>query len=212
MNYTAVIPPYKQHKFSAMKLYLWCRLRRFNLVIFALNIVIKDPFFITCNDILDFFALKKVLSLWICDFPDIWGLEETSSWLAFPKIFFQTVADCRLECLEVKWQFSSTFALTAFQRFFENVLIEVKCASWSGFISQWRTKLWKLASDFAVSNDTLAINTRNFLSCFRRGFVILKLSQHYISTMLFLFLYFHRFNYDMHLFINEIRMTDGGKL
>ena len=45
-------------------------------------------------------------------------------------------------------------------------------ASWlrsDGSISQWRidrTRLWKPVSDLMVSNETLAINTTNFLCCF----------------------------------------------
>ena len=85
-------------------------------------------------------------------------------------------------------------------------------ASWSGVLgfSQWRiakTKLWKSVSDLAANNNTLAINTGNFLSCFWSAFVILKLP-HYISNMPFQFLHFRgaRLNYDVHLFISEIRI------
>ena len=45
---TIVIPPYTLHNFSSMKLQLWSRQQRLiliNSVLFALNIVTKDPFF-----------------------------------------------------------------------------------------------------------------------------------------------------------------------
>ena len=75
MNNTTMIPPYTQRSFSSMKLRLWDWLRRFIIGsphAFELNIVIKDPFFLTCNDILEkrviFSDLKKKrLVTLVCD-------------------------------------------------------------------------------------------------------------------------------------------------
>ena len=59
-----------------MNPHLWSRLQRFiliNLLLFALNFAIKDPFFITCNDILEklviFLSWKKT-SQYICNLPN----------------------------------------------------------------------------------------------------------------------------------------------
>ena len=73
-----------------------------------------------------------------------------------------------------------------------SILIEVWRASWAGFISQClitRTKLWKLVKDLAVSNDMLAVYTKNFLSCFYNVFAILEFSQYMLNTY-FQFLHF----------------------
>ena len=54
-NWIIMIPPYTYHNFSSKKLGLWHRFEWFilvNLLPFAWNIVIKDPFFIIYNDIL----------------------------------------------------------------------------------------------------------------------------------------------------------------
>ena len=62
MNNTAVIPPYTQYNFSSVKLHLYSRLQRFifvNLLSLKLNRIIKDPFFIICNNILE----KLIISL-----------------------------------------------------------------------------------------------------------------------------------------------------
>ena len=64
-----MIPPYTQYSFSSMKFYFWDKLQWFILVNqlrFAKNIVIKDPFFDTYNDILEtlviFLPLKMTRS------------------------------------------------------------------------------------------------------------------------------------------------------
>ena len=62
MNNTAVIPPYTNHNICSMMIKLWGKLWRFILVYplpFALNIIIKDPFFVTCNHIFE----EHVISL-----------------------------------------------------------------------------------------------------------------------------------------------------
>ena len=48
-----------------------------------------------------------------------------------------------------------------------------------------RMKLWKPVSNLAVSNDTLAMNTTNFLCCFSSIFVILKRLLHNVLNMHF---------------------------
>ena len=60
-NNITVILPYKQYKFSSLKLCLWgkqCRFILVNPLHFASNIVTKDPLFVTCIDILK----KRVIS------------------------------------------------------------------------------------------------------------------------------------------------------
>ena len=52
-----------------------------------------------------------------------------------------------------------------------------------------QTKFWKPVSDLAVSNDSLALNSRNFFCCFCVVFVIIKLS-HYMPDRHFQFLHF----------------------
>ena len=99
------------------------------------------------------------------------------------------------------------------------LLTSAECFLQRIFISQWHingTKLWKPVSDFEVSNDTLTINTTNLFRCFCCMFLILKLSWHYMSNMLFQLLYFwawdHKLNYDVHSFTTEIRRTDEDTL
>ena len=185
-----------------MKLHFWGRQWRFVLVkslTFAWNIVIEDPFFVTCN-----YTLKKrVISLFrknTCRYRytiffilliktiGIWNIM-----LAHFSYLFQVAAHCGLGCFEVKWELSSTFARMALHQFYLSILIDVWWASMPGFISQWRTawtKLWKPVSDLVVSNDNLVINIRNFISYIFSIFVIRKLLQNYKSNVHFQFFYF----------------------
>ena len=114
-NSKSIIPmilPYTQHNFSSMKLCLWSRLWKFILVNplpFALNIVRKDPSFITCNDILE----KWVISLpWkkTCCYGYVIFLilltkcmRKLNAQLSHFFYPFQVIVDCRLRCVVVKF-------------------------------------------------------------------------------------------------------------
>ena len=102
MNNTAVIPFYTRHRFSSMKLHLWDRLWKF--LSFALNFVIKDPFFTTFNDIRE----KWIISLhWKKTYRYGYALflilltqsmqNPNAQFVHFSNLF-QVAADCGLEC------------------------------------------------------------------------------------------------------------------
>ena len=71
-------------------------------------------------------------------------------------------------------------------------LRSTECPGLDSFMSQWcitRTKPWKPVLDLTVSNNALAMqHTRHFLSCFCSIFIILKLMQHYMLNIHFVFL------------------------
>ena len=117
---------------------------------------------------------------------------------------FQVVTDCGLGWFGVMYYFSSTFARISFHLFPES-------------ISEWRiarTKLWEPFSNFAVSYDTLALNSRNVLS-FSKAFLQF-LNFHIIVCLIFTFSvsilesWDHRLNYDAHSFSAKIIRTSVG--
>ena len=103
------------------------------------------------------------------------------------------------------------FAQIRFHQFSKSILIMVWWAFRYGFISQWhinRMKLWKLAL-VSVRNDTLAINTTNFLGCLCS---VLFLCSCHITCWIYTFsssilrAWDHRLNYDKHSFTTKIKM------
>ena len=59
-------------------------------------------------------------------------------------------------------------------------------------------------SDLEVSNDTSAINTRNFLCCLHGFFLIVKLQQHYMLNMHFQFVHFRGMRSEIKLWCTVI--------
>ena len=140
MNDTVVNLPYAQHNFSSMKLHLWGRLQKFNLVNplpFALRIVMKDPFFITCNNIFE----KQVTER---EFVEM----DMQTYLFFSlRVRRSQIPSLYIFLIFFKgWQIMDWYVLSS------RVNSQVFCmdyippifwkhldwASWFGFISQWR--------------------------------------------------------------------------
>ena len=126
MNDTTAIPSYSQHNFSSLKLCLWSRLWRFILVNplpFALDIVIKHPFAVTFNDVLEkqviSQTLKEDLSLWICNLPHSSSLEYEECKFPACSLFLSFSSGSRLWIGNVLklCKFSSTFVQIAFHLF-----------------------------------------------------------------------------------------------
>ena len=146
-----------------------------NSLPFALNIVIKDPFLLPVMIFLrngSDLCLERWFGYAIFLILLTKRMRDSNAQFAHFFYLLQVATDCGLECLEVKYNFLSTFARITFHQF---ILIDVPWMLWSGFISQWpiiRTKLWKTVSDLSISNDTK--NTGNFQICFCSVFVILK--------------------------------------
>ena len=146
--------------------FLWCQLRRFihfNPLLFALSIVTKDSFFVTCNYNLE----KRIVSLsskkWKCDLPysSHQESEEPKNRTCSLFLYFSS----GLGFFEIKCSFSSTFVRVAFHQFFKSILIELWWTSWSEFISQWYitwTKLWKSVLNFVLNNDSLGYKRQDF--------------------------------------------------
>ena len=170
MNNTVVILPYIQHNFSSFGVD-FAEIYSCQFTAFTLNIVIKDPLFVTFYDILD----KGVISLpWkktCCYRYAIFlilltkSLRNPNSQLAHFNYLFKMAAYCELGCNGSSANFRVLFP----------GLISTNSlkASWSmseeRFIFQWciaRTRLWIPVSDLTICNDTLATNTRNFQRCF----------------------------------------------
>ena len=83
---------------------------------FASNIFIEDPFFVTSYDIFE----KRVISLrkkksCLYRYAIFFILfTKTMTKLAHFSYFLKVTIDCRMECVEVKCKFLSTFARIAF--------------------------------------------------------------------------------------------------
>ena len=128
-------------------------------------------------------ALKEDFSQWICSLSYSFHeeCEEPERPVCYIFLFFQmeTVGWGVLRC---------AYSRVLLRRF--NSINSLKRIRPPGLISQWRitrTKFWKTVLDFAVSNDTLAIN---HCSCFFSDCVIVKLPQHNMSKIHFHFVHF----------------------
>ena len=103
-----MIQPYTQHNFASIKLCPWSKHQRFvfdSSLLFGLNIVIKDPFFITFNNI---FENQVISLLWkkTCRYGyTIFlilltkSMRDLNAHLACFSYLFQVAIDCGLEIL-----------------------------------------------------------------------------------------------------------------
>ena len=105
MKNITVILSYTLHNFSSVKLHIWDRLLRLifvNPLPFKLNIVIKDPFFVTCKDIFEKWGIslpwKKNFRSWYAVFP-LFLSKSTRD--PNTQLVFQVVTDCGLGYVEV---------------------------------------------------------------------------------------------------------------
>ena len=188
MNNIVVIAPYTQHKFSSMKLHLWGK-PRISIVVnalpFALNIVIKDLFFITCNDVLE----KQVISLlWkkTCPYEQesfffflrVWGSQMTSL-LTFP-IFSKWWKIGDRDLLRFQVVLHGLHSTNSFKSIFIKVWSE--CLGLGSSLNNISTEL-NFDNQIETWQSVITPrrqNTRHSLSCFFSIFVILKLAWHYV--------------------------------
>ena len=149
--------------------------------IHCVELFLKNPFFVTGVDIswkmTNFFALRLVTMHVRFSYSFHKEFEEAKhpAWSLYQII--QVVADCGLRCVEITRKFSCTFM-------HHWSLMSVKV--WIHLSRRQNLKpTFGLASD-----NTLAINPSNVLSYFCTGLVILKLLQHSMLNIYFLFFRF----------------------
>ena len=128
---TMVIALYILHNFFSMRLYFCDWLQRFffvNPLPFVLNIVINDPFFVNCNDILE----KQLISLiwnktchceYVIDLISLINSKRNSN-----IHFFKSFSSGDRLWIGMYWDqiwFSITFVKITFHKSSESVLIEI---------------------------------------------------------------------------------------
>lgn len=175
----------QQHNFPSMELSLWGRAWKFILVnplLFVLNIVIKDLFFITCNEWYYSEAANFCLERWLVamDMQSFlfFSLISPACWLF---LFFPSSSRWWIglrwgQLLIPKYLYEDWIWLI-FLKFFDQSLMSIMV--WA--IYQWQISSKKtLKTNFTLatlSNDTLAINTAYFLAVSVAFFSNLKLPQ-----------------------------------
>ena len=168
-----------------------CWLRRFilfNPLPFTLNIIKKIHFYVTCNDILE----KRVISLpskkTFCNRYAIFFIL-LSKYMKNPIIqlalfsYFSSNSREIVNWNELRSNDNSRVLLRLLHStnyLKSSWMRSDECPGLGSSLTDasHRIKLWKPVSHLTVSNDTLAINTGNYLECFWSIFVILQLAQH----------------------------------
>ena len=156
-----------------------------NALSFVLNIVIKNPFFVTYNDILE---------KWVISLP--WKKSCCNKYMIFSS-FHNGYKEPRCLTCSLFWSFSNGSTLWIGMCWCQALILKyfymdcIPTILWKHLDQLLRTiliqvhlsmtydqkKLWKPVSDLVVRND--------FLNCFYSIFVILRLSQCYLSNMHF---------------------------